>query len=127
MARRCIICDKGTVTGNNRSHAENKTRRTWKPNLQEDPGDGQGQPTPRLRVYHLLEKRKGTAGDLTYLAVYCDNISESNPRRTWGYFFGSYHKEYALWRTLISMRSATAILLMPKVEPSAQGSVALKG
>ena len=34
MARRCIICDKGTVTGNNRSHAENKTRRTWKPNLQ---------------------------------------------------------------------------------------------
>ncbi|MDI9485756.1 MAG: 50S ribosomal protein L28 [Bacillota bacterium] len=34
MARRCVICDKGTAFGNNRSHAENKTRRNWKPNLQ---------------------------------------------------------------------------------------------
>jgi len=34
MARRCIVCDKHTRTGNLRSHAENKTRRTWKPNLQ---------------------------------------------------------------------------------------------
>lgn len=34
MARRCVICDKHTRTGNQRSHAENKTRRTWKPNLQ---------------------------------------------------------------------------------------------
>jgi len=25
MARRCIICDKGTAFGNQRSHAENKT------------------------------------------------------------------------------------------------------
>ncbi|NMB20110.1 MAG: 50S ribosomal protein L28 [Firmicutes bacterium] len=34
MARRCVICDKGTVFGNLRSHAENKNRRNWKPNLQ---------------------------------------------------------------------------------------------
>ncbi|NLL42010.1 MAG: 50S ribosomal protein L28 [Firmicutes bacterium] len=34
MARRCVICDKGTAFGNYRSHAENKTRRNWKPNLQ---------------------------------------------------------------------------------------------
>ncbi len=34
MARRCIVCDKHTQTGNQRSHAMNKTRRTWKPNLQ---------------------------------------------------------------------------------------------
>ena len=34
MARRCIVCDRGSVSGNQRSHAENKTRRTWKPNLQ---------------------------------------------------------------------------------------------
>ncbi|HHT91090.1 MAG: 50S ribosomal protein L28 [Bacillota bacterium] len=34
MARRCVICDKGTVFGNLRSHAENKNRRDWKPNLQ---------------------------------------------------------------------------------------------
>ncbi len=34
MARKCIVCDKGTQFGNNRSHAMNKTRRMWKPNLQ---------------------------------------------------------------------------------------------
>ncbi|MBI9104352.1 MAG: 50S ribosomal protein L28 [Spirochaetales bacterium] len=33
MARRCEICGKGTVAGNNVSHAHNKTRRVWKPNL----------------------------------------------------------------------------------------------
>ena len=33
MARRCDICGKGPVTGNNVSHAHNKTRRVWKPNL----------------------------------------------------------------------------------------------
>ncbi|HMH86122.1 MAG TPA: 50S ribosomal protein L28, partial [Gemmatimonadaceae bacterium] len=31
---RCFICDKGVAYGNNVSHANNKTRRTWKPNLQ---------------------------------------------------------------------------------------------
>ena len=33
MARRCEICGKGTVAGNNVSHAHNKTKRVWKPNL----------------------------------------------------------------------------------------------
>lgn len=33
MARRCEICGKGTVTGNNISHAHNKTKRVWKPNI----------------------------------------------------------------------------------------------
>jgi large subunit ribosomal protein L28 len=33
MARRCDICGKGTVTGNNVSHAKNATRRVWRPNL----------------------------------------------------------------------------------------------
>jgi large subunit ribosomal protein L28 len=31
---RCYVCDKGVVYGNNVSHANNKVRRTWKPNLQ---------------------------------------------------------------------------------------------
>jgi large subunit ribosomal protein L28 len=31
---RCYACDKGVAFGNNVSHANNKTRRTWKPNLQ---------------------------------------------------------------------------------------------
>ena len=33
MARTCDICGKGTVTGNKVSHANNRVRRTWKPNL----------------------------------------------------------------------------------------------
>jgi large subunit ribosomal protein L28 len=31
---RCFTCGKGVTYGNNVSHANNKTRRTWKPNLQ---------------------------------------------------------------------------------------------
>jgi large subunit ribosomal protein L28 len=31
---RCYVCDKGVAYGNNVSHANNKTRRSWKPNLQ---------------------------------------------------------------------------------------------
>jgi large subunit ribosomal protein L28 len=34
MARRCEICGKGPQSGNNVSHANNKTRRRWLPNLQ---------------------------------------------------------------------------------------------
>lgn len=30
----CYSCGKGVAYGNNVSHANNKTRRTWKPNLQ---------------------------------------------------------------------------------------------
>ena len=35
MARRCAISGKGVQTGNNVSHANNKTRRRFLPNLQE--------------------------------------------------------------------------------------------
>lgn len=35
MARKCEICGKGTIFGNNVSHAKNRTRRTWFPNLLE--------------------------------------------------------------------------------------------
>lgn len=31
---RCFVCTKGVTYGNNVSHANNKVRRTWKPNLQ---------------------------------------------------------------------------------------------
>ena len=34
MARVCYVCGKGPATGNNVSHANNKTRRRWLPNLQ---------------------------------------------------------------------------------------------
>jgi large subunit ribosomal protein L28 len=34
MARICYTCGKGPRTGNNVSHANNKTKRRWLPNLQ---------------------------------------------------------------------------------------------
>ncbi len=33
MSKRCDVCDKGVMYGNNVSHANNKTRRRWEPNL----------------------------------------------------------------------------------------------
>ncbi len=34
MARKCTICNKGPLFGNNVSHANNKTQKISKPNLQ---------------------------------------------------------------------------------------------
>jgi large subunit ribosomal protein L28 len=34
MARVCSVCSKGPTYGNRVSHANNKTRRRWYPNLQ---------------------------------------------------------------------------------------------
>lgn len=34
MANKCDICGKGPAYGNNVSHAHNKTRRRWNPNVQ---------------------------------------------------------------------------------------------
>ena len=34
MARRCEVCNKGPLVGNKVSHANNKTRRRFLPNLQ---------------------------------------------------------------------------------------------
>jgi large subunit ribosomal protein L28 len=34
MSRKCEICGKGPSFGNNVSHANNKTRAVWYPNLQ---------------------------------------------------------------------------------------------
>ncbi len=33
MAKVCSITGRGVMTGNNVSHASNKTRRRWEPNL----------------------------------------------------------------------------------------------
>lgn len=35
MSRRCVVTGKGVLTGNNVSHANNKSRRRFLPNLQE--------------------------------------------------------------------------------------------
>lgn len=34
MANKCQICEKKSVHGNNVSHSNRKTKRTWKPNIQ---------------------------------------------------------------------------------------------
>lgn len=34
MAKRCDICGKGPIVGNNVSHAHNLSKRRWLPNLQ---------------------------------------------------------------------------------------------
>lgn len=35
MSRICEVCGKKPSTGNNVSHANNKTKKTWYPNLQQ--------------------------------------------------------------------------------------------
>ncbi len=49
MARVCDICGKGPTSGNNVSHANNKTKRRWQPNLQRVRVLVDGQPK-RIRV-----------------------------------------------------------------------------
>jgi large subunit ribosomal protein L28 len=44
MAKVCDICGKKPVTGNNISHAHNRTRRRWEPNLQSVRAKVNGQP-----------------------------------------------------------------------------------
>ncbi len=34
MGKYCQVCKKGMMSGNNVSHAHNKTRRSWAPNTQ---------------------------------------------------------------------------------------------
>lgn len=50
MARVCDICGKGPITGNNVSHANNKTRRRWLPNLQNVRSVNAGGSTVRINV-----------------------------------------------------------------------------
>jgi len=69
MARRCPITGKGVLTGNNVSHANNKTRRRFLPNLQQTSvmSEALGKPI-RLRVtangLRTIEHRGGLDGFL---------------------------------------------------------------
>ncbi len=49
MAKVCEICGKKPVSGNNISHAHNRTRRRWLPNLQNVRAQVNGKVT-RMRV-----------------------------------------------------------------------------
>lgn len=50
MAKVCEICGKGPIVGNNVSHAHNKTRRRWLPNLKTVRQATAGGNTKRMRV-----------------------------------------------------------------------------
>ena len=50
MARVCSVCGKGPASGNNVSHAHNKTRRRWLPNLQTVKIQDEGGENRRIRV-----------------------------------------------------------------------------
>ena len=64
MARRCSVSGKGVMAGNNVSHAHNKSRRRFLPNLQDASllSDALGQPV-RLRLstraIRTIEKNGG--------------------------------------------------------------------
>ena len=49
MSRRCEICGKGPSVGNNVSHANNRTKRRWLPNVQKVRAVVNGQ-VKRIRV-----------------------------------------------------------------------------
>ncbi len=50
MARICAVCGKGPSTGNKVSHANNKTKRRWLPNLQTVRVLGEDGTPVRIRV-----------------------------------------------------------------------------
>jgi len=63
MARRCLVTGKGVLVGNNVSHANNKTKRRFLPNLQRTTllSDALGAVPMRLstRAIRTIEKNGG--------------------------------------------------------------------
>lgn len=56
--RKCEICGKEAHTGNNVSHADNKTKRTWSPNLQRVRANVNGSPRRILVCTRCLRSGK---------------------------------------------------------------------
>lgn len=65
MARRCELTGKGVLTGNNVSHAKNRSRRRYLPNLQQVSlmSDALGQ-TVRLRITRHAQRTVDHRGGL---------------------------------------------------------------
>ncbi len=83
MARRCELTGKGVLTGNNVSHAHNKTRRRFLPNLQRTSlvSDALGQ-TVRLRLCTNALRTVDSKGGLdAYLLDVSDDKLSLNARR----------------------------------------------
>ena len=83
MARRCALTGKGVQTGNNVSHAHNKTRRRFLPNLQPASvlSDALGQ-TFRMRIsVHALRTIEHKGGlDAVLLNTRDSKLSEEARR-----------------------------------------------
>lgn len=83
MARRCELTGKGVLTGNNVSHANNKTRRRFLPNLCDVSflSDALGQ-TIRLRVSaHALRSVDKVGGLDAFLLKARDEALSDRARR----------------------------------------------
>ena len=62
MARRCDICGKGPLVGNNVSHANNKTKTRSLPNLRSVRANLAGRGPPHPRLHALPQGRQGREG-----------------------------------------------------------------
>lgn len=83
MARRCAITGKGVLSGNNVSHANNRTRRRFLPNLQETAvlSDALGQMV-RLKVCTRgLKTIEHNGGIDAYLLSVADTKLSDDARR----------------------------------------------
>ena len=83
MARRCELTGKALLTGNNVSHAHNKTRRRYLPNLQHVSllSDALGQ-SLRLRVTaHAIRTVEKRGGIDAFLLKAKDDTLSLNARR----------------------------------------------
>ena len=83
MARRCELTGQAVLTGNNVSHAHNKTRRRYLPNLQRVSllSDALGQ-TLRLRVtVHAIRTVEKRGGIDAFLLKAKDDTLSLNARR----------------------------------------------
>ena len=83
MARRCELTGKAVLTGNNVSHAHNKTRRRYLPNLQHVSllSDALGQ-SLRLRITaHAIRTVEKRGGIDAFLLKAKDDTLSLNARR----------------------------------------------
>lgn len=83
MSRRCELTGKGVLTGNNVSHANNKSRRRYLPNVQEVSllSDALGQ-TFRLRISRHAQRSVDHAGGLDAFLMKANDETLSARART---------------------------------------------
>jgi len=81
MARRCEICDKGPLVGNNVSHANNKTKRRSLPNLQRVKANIGGRIMGRAHLHPLPEGQQDREGRLIRRAVSSHRAVAQRPVR----------------------------------------------